>query len=237
MVATRVSRAEQARRRLAVQRFGVLGAALVVTIAAIMVVAPVARGGIAAQLLISLPLVASLYTVSVRRRNTLLLAGAILVLSVLSVVFIANGDVLWLVADVALRTAVLGAVVWWVAVEVAGEARVSLDTILGGICIYLLLGFLYSHLYVMVALVDPGALVEGGRPLGTIDPSHPLASLPSVIYYSYTTLTTVAYGDITPAIPLARFVAISEAMLGQLFPAIFIARLVSLYVAQRSSAG
>ena len=218
--------------RFAARRYGVLGLALATTIAAIMVLTPLARVGIAAQILISVPLVASLYTLSIRWRDTLLLAGAIAVLSLLAVLFILRGDADLLILDTALRAAVLAAITWWIGAEIAGEVSISIDTILGGICLYLLLGFLYAHLYAMLELADPGALVDGGRPLGSIDDAHPLAALPSVIYYSYATLTTVAYGDITPATSFARFVAITEAMLGQLFPAIFIARLVSLNVAQ-----
>jgi hypothetical protein len=130
---------------------------------------------------------------------------------------------------------VLAGVTWWIAVEVVGELRISLDTILGGICIYLLLGFLYVHLYVMIELADPRALLAGGQPLADLASEHPLKSVSAIVYYAYATLTTVAYGDIVPVSPLARFIAISEAMLGQLFPTIFIARLVSLYVAQKGS--
>jgi len=235
MADTHTSRGEAARRRFAALRFGVLGVALSVTIAAIMVLTPLAKTSLGAQLLISVPLFASLYALSIRRPNTLLLAGAILVLSGLAALFIARRDADLLVADTALRASVLAAIVWWVAVEVVSQVRISLDTILGGICIYLLLGFFYAHVYTMVELVDPGALVSNGHPLATPEETHPLASLPAVIYYSYATLTTVAYGDITPATPFARFVAITEAMVGQLFPAIFIARLVSLNVAQTGS--
>jgi voltage-gated potassium channel Kch len=55
-------------------------------------------------------------------------------------------------------------------------------------------------------------------------------------YYSFVTLTTVGYGDITPLIPAARSLAIAEALIGQLFPAILIARLVSMEIAARASA-
>jgi Ion channel len=224
------SHADTARRQLAARRFGVLDTTLIATIAAVMILTPLAH--VALQFLISVPLFASLYVLSSNLRAAAALGGAIAILSLLAVLFTTRGDTWLLITDVGLRTLVIGGITWWIGTEVLSEVRVSLDTILGGICIYLLLGFFYAHIYLMLELADVGALLESGRPLASLETSHPLHSVPSIVYYSYATVTTVAYGDITPATPLARFVAMSEAMIGQLFPTIFIARLVSLNVAQ-----
>jgi hypothetical protein len=51
---------------------------------------------------------------------------------------------------------------------------------------------------------------------------------PTLIYFSFATLTTVGYRDITPIHPIARSLAMLEAFVGQLFPAILIARLVAM---------
>ena len=48
------------------------------------------------------------------------------------------------------------------------------------------------------------------------------------IYFSFVTLTTVGYGDITPVALGARSLTMLEALVGQLYPAVIIARLVSL---------
>jgi hypothetical protein len=55
----------------------------------------------------------------------------------------------------------------------------------------------------------------------------------SLAYYSFVTLTTMGYGDITPVHPTARSAAVVEALVGQLFPAILIARLVAMELATR----
>ena len=235
MATAHLSRAEATRRRLAAIRFAVLGTALGLTIAGVMLLTPFATARIVVQMLVSVPLLASLYVLSDSRRLTLLMAAAIAVLSGLAVLFVNRGDAWLLIVDTGLRALVLAGVTWWIALEVVREVRISLDTILGGICIYLLLGFLYAHLYVMLELADSGALLAGGQPLAELTSEHPLRGVSAIVYYAYATLTTVAYGDIVPATPLARFIAISEAMLGQLFPTIFIARLVSLNVAQMGS--
>jgi hypothetical protein len=50
-----------------------------------------------------------------------------------------------------------------------------------------------------------------------------------LIYFSFVTLTTVGYGDVTPVHPLARSLALMEGLTGQLYPAILLARLVTLH--------
>ena len=57
------------------------------------------------------------------------------------------------------------------------------------------------------------------------------ARLTDWMYFSFVTLTTVGYGDITPVATSARSLAMLEALTGQLYPAIIIARLVSLQTA------
>ena len=52
----------------------------------------------------------------------------------------------------------------------------------------------------------------------------------ALMYFSFTTLTTTGFGDITPAIPLTRTLAMFEALAGQLYLVITLTRLVSLAV-------
>ena len=53
-------------------------------------------------------------------------------------------------------------------------------------------------------------------------------------YFSFVTLTTVGYGDVTPVHRIARVLAVAEALTGQLFLAVLLARLVSLEIVARS---
>jgi hypothetical protein len=55
----------------------------------------------------------------------------------------------------------------------------------------------------------------------------------ALLYFSFTTLTTAGYGDITPVHPLARNLANLESVVGQLYPATLLARLVSLELEHR----
>jgi len=226
-----------ARRRLAAARFGVLAATVLLTIGAIMIAAPLVHGRVRPQVLVSLPIAVGLYVVSGSLRLVTGVALAMVAVGALGVISAANQATVPLVLDMGLRAGVIALITGWLTVEVARESRVSLDTILGGISVYLLIAFLYAHAYLILHLVDAGSLLSNGRPLDpSVDAQHPFRAVPDLVYFSYATLTTVAYGDITPATPVARFVAMTEGMVGQLFPTIFIARLVSLNIAQRREA-
>ena len=227
---------EATRRRLAAARFGLLATTILVTIGAIMIAAPELYGRVGWQLLISIPLFVGMYVVSGSTRVVAVGVLLMTVIAALGIVAVIKEQLGALVIDTALRAAVIAVVTGWLSVEVLRERNVSLDTILGGICVYLLLAYFYAHLYLMLELLTPGALVTGGHPLDyAARGQHPFAAIPELIYFSTATLTTVAYGDITPSTSLARFVSMTEAMLGQLYPTIFIARLVSLNVAQMGS--
>lgn len=97
--------------------------------------------------------------------------------------------------------------------------KVTIDTIIGGICVFLLIGDLWFLFYNGIYLFLPDAFNYAGDELQTFD----------LLYFSFTTLTTVGYGDVTPAIQLAKVVANFEAIIGVIYPAIFISRLVGGY--------
>ena len=94
----------------------------------------------------------------------------------------------------------------------------------GAIAAYLLIGYIFALVFVMVENSAPGAF--HGMTTDTRD--HLFRD---AVYFSFVTLATLGYGDITPASEVARSLAIIEAIVGQLFIAILIGRLISLSVA------
>jgi len=102
--------------------------------------------------------------------------------------------------------------------------RVDANVLCAGISVYLILGLLWGLAYTFVAQVNPNAFAFNTR-LGTVMSGF------TAIYFSFTTLMTVGYGDITPVADVARMLAMLEAMTGTLFVGVMIARLVSLYSA------
>ncbi|HLY38138.1 MAG TPA: potassium channel family protein [Candidatus Binatia bacterium] len=107
------------------------------------------------------------------------------------------------------------------------EGPITVQRIQGAVAVYLLLGVLWAGLYEMIHTLSPAAFRFA-------EPPQTHAELvTSLAYYSFVTLTTMGYGDITPVHPAARSAAMLEALTGQLFPAILIARLVAMELAAR----
>lgn len=87
------------------------------------------------------------------------------------------------------------------------RAVVDTSAVLGVLCIYLLLGLLFSGVHQIAAAFQPHYLNGAGQPPNSSD----------LLYFSVITLTTVGYGDITPACLPARAIAVVEAITGQLY--------------------
>lgn len=119
----------------------------------------------------------------------------------------------------------IAALAYVVLMHVFRAGPVNMARIQGAIAVYLLLGLCWGEAYEAIALWAPGSF------------AHSVAAEASAgwVYYSFVTLTTVGYGDITPVSAAARSLAVLEALTGQLYPAILLARLVALEVsAQRA---
>jgi len=112
------------------------------------------------------------------------------------------------------------------------EETVTMDTLSGAFCVYLLAGFAWGSLYALMYLLAPGAfrLPDGWTPTHatgiTVDVPFNI-----LVYYSFTTLTTVGYGDVLPLADASRTAAILEAVLGHFYLAVLVARLVGLHIA------
>jgi hypothetical protein len=117
-----------------------------------------------------------------------------------------------------------------VAAQVFRAGPVTAHRIRGAVVVYLLLGVLFGFLYETLVLLDPDAI----RLTNGLDTSNLDALRRELNFFSFVTLTTVGYGDITPVSAFARSLATLEAICGQLYIAITLARLVSN---QRSADG
>ncbi len=120
----------------------------------------------------------------------------------------------------------LGIAAWLIMKEVFLASEVSLDKLFGGISVYFLIGFIWAFFYGIVEIFSPNAFSQSFRLEG---------SYAKTIYFSFTTLTTLGYGDIVPVQDFALVLANMEAIIGQMYPAIFIATLVGSYLSQRAT--
>ena len=101
--------------------------------------------------------------------------------------------------------------------------EVTTEVLCASIAAYLLLGLAWTFAYWLVAEIIPGAFSVNV----TVGSDGSIKSF-NGFYFSFVTLSTVGYGDITPVAPVARMLAAAEAMTGLLYVAVLIARLVSL---------
>lgn len=97
--------------------------------------------------------------------------------------------------------------------------------LVGAVAAYLLVGLTWAYAYDLLEVVRPGSF-QASR-------SVTEGSYPPLLYYSFVTLTTVGYGDITAVSSAARALSNLESLIGVLFPAVLIGRLLSKQVAGR----
>lgn len=148
------------------------------------------------------------------------------------------GTVLTLVGRVADATFVFFGIGILIREILRRGAAVSLDTLLGGIAVYLMIGFFYTICFSAIEFVQPGSFYDRGTALSDLSgqiavSSGEQARYPGLVYYSFVTLTTLGYGDIVPTQPLARALAASEALLGQIYLTVLVAALVGMHLSQR----
>ncbi len=105
--------------------------------------------------------------------------------------------------------------------------RVTVDTINGAICVYLLMGIAWAQAYALLAAIEPGSFSFNGEILVT--GAH---SFDRFISFSFITLTTLGYGNVVPLTPRADALAIAEAIAGQLYLAVLLARLVAMEISR-----
>jgi voltage-gated potassium channel Kch len=106
--------------------------------------------------------------------------------------------------------------------------HVTVHRISGAVAAYLMIGLVFAYVYDAIEVLLPGSFHFASPELRGAQLSDPMT------YFSFTTLTTVGYGDITPRTPLTQSLANVESLIGQLFPTILIARLVALELMPRA---
>jgi hypothetical protein len=105
--------------------------------------------------------------------------------------------------------------------------EVDLQTVLGAIDIYLLVGMLFAFIYRFLGVVQPSAFFGAATGDG---------KLPQDLFFSFTTLTTTGYGNLVPAGNPGQSFAVAEMLIGQLFLVIAVAKVINAYTPARGPA-
>ncbi|WP_312328907.1 ion channel [Stenotrophomonas sp.] len=205
-------------------RYAILFGALLVTLTLGPLLEALSFGHRVMELLLCVSLLAALFPIGKRVQRHLLLV----------LVVVAQG-LRWWARDAGGALALSGAVLWGVLATVAAwhavryalsSQRVQSEHLSAALSAYLLLGLCGGVVFAAVSAISPGSMAVGGQP------AQDGLGMGSALYFSFVTLATLGYGDITPVSQVARGLATLEAITGQLFLALLVARLVGL----RSSA-
>jgi len=104
------------------------------------------------------------------------------------------------------------------------------DDVLGAVCGYIMAALVWGHLYTLTYMLKPAAFTVSPAIAAQLDEPHLRRTL--FDYLSFTTLTSIGYGDITPAGPPMYSLTWLETMFGQFYMAVVVAQLVGLKLAQ-----
>jgi len=132
------------------------------------------------------------------------------------------GSILWLL--------LFGFITWNELRAVLRQKEVTREVISMSVSTYLLIGLTCGLFYIVLHDLQPNAFSFGAG-----GPTSEQQSIPVLIYFSLTTLSTIGFGDITPLTLQARYTAVAEGITGQFYLAILVARLVGMQMSQSAA--
>lgn len=201
-------------------RYAILFAVLLVTLTLGPLLEALSFGRRAMDLLLCASLVAALFPIGKRVERHVLL------------VLVAVAQALrWWARDAGGELALVGGVLWgllaitaaWHAVRYAlSSPHVRSEHMAAALSAYLLIGIFGGVVFAALSALAPGSMALGGQPATSG------LGMGNALYFSFITLATLGYGDITPLSQVARGLATLEAITGQLYLALLVARLVGL---------
>jgi hypothetical protein len=127
----------------------------------------------------------------------------------------------------------LTVVMFAVLYKVLRRGRVTSHRIQGAIAVYLMMGLIWASAYALIFMYDPTSFDLGIAATAPDDVNDIQTSgMGQLVYFSFVTMTTLGYGDITPLSAAASNLAILQALTGQLYLAVILARIVSLTITE-----
>ncbi len=190
---------------------------------------PVLSGPLLRGLLFSCLLLVGLW--SLRSSDLVFRTGmAIAVVGiVMNVIGIRSNSAVFIYGSFAATFAFLALAVVSTLRQVVAGTEVSANRLVGAVCVYLLLGILWAIAYTVLDRLTEGSF----RGSASVEA---LGWDAEWLYFSFVTMTTLGYGDISPLSATARMLAYVQAVFGQFYIAVLVAGLVSAYISNRAAA-
>ena len=208
------------------KRFLILMVLILVTI----VLAPFLDVFVQTRIMMDILLTAIFFTIifAIKTRHTHVIIASILVLPLITSTW---SSYFYDSTHLSLLTRIFGALFFGYAVvlillEIARSTEVSKETIFAAVVAYLLIALMWSFLYMILELAEPGSFSVPSQ-------SNRLETM-HFEYFSFVTITTLGYGDVTPLTNRASALALLEALIGQIYMVVLVAWLVGMYVSRRS---
>ncbi|HEX2579056.1 MAG TPA: ion channel [Rhabdochlamydiaceae bacterium] len=110
--------------------------------------------------------------------------------------------------------------------DVIRRARVTLETLRGIVCAYFMIAFVFAYIYYLLEYLIPGSFHLLVRDEFFVTFSRNLSQF---MYFSFVTLLTIGYGDITPLLDVSQTAVVLEGIIGQFYIAILVAKIVAVY--------
>ena len=231
---------DEAHLRLAPHRHTALLAAIVAAFLVRPLIGDSPAGAVVFSLAILVLLLMALYNIEVddlvgdretllvqrRRRSIITWMLAVPAIAERFAVFLAPSHALFILGSV-FWLLLFGYITWSELHAVLKQKEITREVISMSISVYLLFGLTFGLFYIVLHDLQPNAFS-----FGAVAPLSEQQTIPVLIYFSLTTLSTIGFGDITPITLQARYAAVAEGITGQFYLAILVARLVGMQMSQ-----
>lgn len=157
------------------------------------------------------------------KKAAIILAIPTLLFSWLELFFLSK---VFFIGNVLCTISFLGVCATSILFDVILRAKVTLETLRGVVCAYFMIAFVFGYIFYLTEYLVPGSFHLIDRDTSFITYSRDLSQM---MYFSFVTLLTIGFGDITPLKNFSQTFVVIEGIIGQFYVAILVARIVAVY--------
>ena len=183
-----------------------------------------------AQFFLALVFLATIY--AFRNRRFLVTCVALMGISALALRFVgvSQGRLDLFILGHGVSFVIMAIIMFAIMIEVLGARTVSSDLVAGAVCLYLIIGMAWAFFYYWLSLLSPGSVFALAIRPGSASTSEMEARFAEILYFSFSSLTSIGSSGEEALTRMARQLAVVEAATGQLYLAVLVSRLVGFNI-------